>query len=209
MNDDAEGREGRLLGGEQHLTLDEAAAAAGVSHAQARLLWRALGLAGVDRRERKFTDADRDALARLRRLVADADADDEFGVGLARALGHHMSRLVSWHVIAIDEHMAAAGEGGSEEGARRAVAFITEHLDDLDQLVLYAWRRHLAAVTGWRLARLDEDTRRFTLTVGFADLVSYTRISQQMGAGELARFVARFESVSSDVVLLPGRTRLR
>jgi len=201
MTDDAEALEAELLGGELHLTLEEAAAGAGVSAAQAQLLWRALGFAAVDPSERKFTDSDRDALSRLRQLVTDAAAEDEFGIGLIRALGHHMSRLVSWQVIAIEENMAGPVGSGSEQAARGAVAFMSQRLDDLDQLVLYAWRRHLASVTGWRLARLDEDTRRFSLTVGFADMVSYTRLSQQLGAAELARLVARFESVSADVVL--------
>jgi len=202
--DDARVLENRLLGAEPDLTMEEAAAGAGMSDAQARLLWRALGFADVDPKERKFTDADRDALTRLRRLMVDAAADDEFGVGLTRALGHHMSRLVTWQVIALVEQMTEAVGGSSEEATRRAVAFMTEHLDDLDHLVLYAWRRHAAAVAEWLMGRVDEDARRFPLTVGFADMVSYTRLSEQLDAPDLARLVARFESVSADVVLRNG-----
>jgi adenylate cyclase len=202
--DDAAALENELLGGEPHLTMEQAAAGAGASVDQARLLWRALGFADVEAQTRSFTEADREALTRLRRLVTDAGADDEFGVGLIRALGHHMSRLVTWQVIALMDQVTESAGSGSEADARPAVAFLKEHLDDLDHLVRYAWRRHMAAVTGWRLARLDEDARRFSLTVGFADMVAYTRLSQQLQPSDLARLVARFESVSADVVSRNG-----
>lgn len=192
-----------LLGGEAELSLDALAEATGVPVELAGLLWRALGFPDAAPPGRVFTTGDRAALARLTALVADAGADPEFGVSLIRALGHHMSRLVTWQVIALVEHMSKqAGDG--DEGAARAVAFMAEHLDDLDAIVTYAWRRHLAAVTKWRLGRVDEDALRFALTVGFADMAGYTRLSQRMDAVELADLVGRFETVSADVILRQG-----
>jgi adenylate cyclase len=81
---------------------------------------------------------------------------------------------------------------------------MAEHLEDLDELVSYGWRRHMASVIKWRLGRGDEDALRVLLSVGFADMVGYTRMSQHMDAVELGRLVARFESVAANVVLRQG-----
>lgn len=195
--------ERRLLGGDSGITLAALAAAAGVSPEVASLLWHALGFSDADPPGRVFTVADREAMVRLTTLVADAGADEEFAVGLIRALGHHMSRLVTWQVLALVDHMSEQA-GAGEEGAARAVAFMADHLDDLDELVTYAWRRHMASVIDWRLGRIAEDALRFPLSVGFADMVSYTRLSQHMDAVELAQLVGRFEAVSANVVLRQG-----
>lgn len=192
-----------LLAGDATVTLQALAAAADMSPEVASLIWHALGFADSEPPGRLFTPADREALERLNRVVKAAGADEEFAVGLIRALGHHTSRLVTWQVVALVEHMTAAA-GGAQEGSDAAVAFMAEHLDDMDALVSYAWRRHMAAVIKWRLGRGAEDSLRTQVSVGFADMVAYTRLTQHMDALELAGLIARFESISASVVQRQG-----
>jgi adenylate cyclase len=192
-----------LLDGEATVTLQALAAASDMSPEVASLVWHALGFADSEPPGRLFAPADLDALERLNRIVKAAGADEEFAVGLIRALGHHTSRLVTWQVVALVEHMTLAAER-AQEGADAAVAFMAEHLEDMDALVSYAWRRHMAAMIKWRLGRGGEDSLRMLVSVGFADMVAYTRLTQQMEALELAGLVARFESVSANVVQRQG-----
>jgi adenylate cyclase len=200
VEDDPAVLEERLLGGPLRYSPDEVAAAAGVTDTRARRYWRAMGFADVSDASTAFTDADLDALRRLLGLLREAGLDDELGISLTRALGYHMSRLVMWQVIALVEQFTEQAALGPEQGARAAVGFATEHIDDLERLLVYAWRRQLAAVAGRTLARGGQEAQRFFLTVGFADLVAFTRLSQRLTERQLARLVSRFESVSTDVV---------
>src|SRR5207245_11347439 len=56
----------------------------------------------------------------------------------------------------------------------------------------------IARLRGARPARAMQDTVR--LTVGFVDLVGYTRLSQQLDARALGALVGRFEALASDAV---------
>ncbi len=199
----AEALERALIGGEPNITLAELAGAAGLTPEIASLFWHALGFPDSDPPGRLFTAGDQEAITRLSRMVSDAKADEEFAVGLIRAVGHLMSRLAMWQVIALVEHMTEQ-TGSPTEGAAQAVAFMDEHIDDIEPLITYAWRRHLAAVTRWRLDRVTEEAVRMRLAVGFADMVGYTRLIQRMDPLALGRLVYRFETVSSDVILRQG-----
>lgn len=192
-----------LLGGPATISLERLAEASGMPPAVASLVWHALGFADCEPPGRLFSPLDAEGLALIARLTADAGGDEGLAVDLMRALGHHMSRLVTWQFVALAEQLAKPGEE-PEDGAARAVAFLSEHLEDLDRLVAYAGRRHLASVAKWMLSRGNEDALRIPLSVGFADMVSYTTMSQQLDAVGLARLVARFEAVSANVVLRQG-----
>ena len=67
--------------------------------------------------------------------------DEPTAIAFARALGQTSDRLVSWHTEALVEYLAGAEGTGPEETLER----LAELLDDLEELLLYAWRRHLAA----------------------------------------------------------------
>ena len=79
-----------------------------------------------------------------------------------------------------------------------------EHLEELEALLVYAWRRQLAAVAGRVLAVSETEPVSGVLSVGFADLVSYTRLSQRLEERELALLVDRFGRRSSDVIAGAG-----
>lgn len=191
-----------MLGGPRRLRRREAAREAGVSLLSARKLWRALGFAHVSDSDVAFTDADADALDTAAGLVRQGLVDEPTMIALARALGQTTDRLVSWQIEALAEHLA--GLPGATSGDA-AVGHLGELIDDLEELLIYVWRRNMAEAV-WRLTAegaLDPSSSA-QFTVGFADLVSYTRLSQRMQAGELGRLVQRFEGLASDVVNAGG-----
>lgn len=175
--------------GSRALTSTEVAAAAGVSLEEARRLWRALGFpdAGGDA---AFTEEDRRALELVATVVAEGGIDLDTVVRLTRALGRTMSRLAEWQVSALAGHSDLTGLGETV-----APAF--------EQLLVYAWRRHLDAAAG-RMQGMgvgsEEDVLVATQTVVFADLVGFTALSNGMDEDELGMLVEGFESSCADLV---------
>jgi adenylate cyclase len=114
--------------------------------------------------------------------------------------------LVSWQIEALLEHLVRCPHPDCADGsATGAVAHLSGIVEDLECLLVYAWRRKLAAA----VARLEhpppgEEARSARLSVGFADLVSYTRLSQRLTQRELSVLVQRFEGLAADVVTAGG-----
>ena len=209
----------KLLGGPRRWRRREVARAVGVSLLSARKLWRALGFANVTDADVAFTDGDAVALGRVVTLVREGHIDEPTAIALARALGQTTDRLVSWHTEALMEHLAAGRDAVVRDAAGRDAAggtaadhpgAVIDHLgalvDDLEQLLVYSWRRQLAAVVA-RIAAVPDGAGLVAsgqLTVGFADLVSYTRLAQRLQQRELGILVQRFEGLASDVVTAGG-----
>jgi adenylate cyclase len=86
--------------------------------------------------------------------------------------------------------------------ARAAAVKLATIADDLEPLLIYAWRRHLSAAISRMVSDSDltHDHRGVLRCVGFADLVSFTRLVGQLSELELARMMQRFEALASDVV---------
>ena len=198
----ADDLERRLLGGPRRWRRREVAAQAGVSQASARKLWRALGLPTAADSDVAFTDADIAALARVAGLVRSGLLDEPTAIALARALGQTADRLVSWQTEALLEHLGTAGATRPQDALARIAALG----DDLEALLVYAWRRNLAAVASWLsdVAVAGDLAIAAPLTVGFADLVSYTRLSQRLEQHQLGVLVQRFEGLAADVVTAAG-----
>jgi adenylate cyclase len=191
--------EERLLGGPRRYRRQEAAAKAGLTVEYARRLWRAVGFPDVGDEPIAFTDGDLAAIARLRSLVEADVLDDELAVSVTRALGHNAARLAEWHMDALVEHLVQGGVP-AEDAPRRAVEQLADHLSTFEALLVAVWRRQLAAVAGRALAAAERETVTGRLSVGFADLVSYTRLSQKLEERELAALVERFGRRSADVI---------
>jgi adenylate cyclase len=71
-------------------------------------------------------------------------------------------------------------------------------------LLLHAWRRQLAASVDRVLSDDDTLVDAAHLTVGFADLVGFTRLSRRLEERDLAALVERFEQVGADLVTAAG-----
>ncbi len=197
------GIEERILGGPRRYRRDELAARAGLSVEYARRLWRAVGFADVGDAPLAFTDGDLAAIHRLRSLIDSGVLDDELAVSVTRAIGHNTARLAEWQFDALVEHLLDQGHP-PEEANRLAAQQSADHLEEFEQLLLAIWRRQLASVAGRVLAAAESEAVTSRRSVGFADLVSYTRLSQKLEERELAALVERFQQRSADVIAAGG-----
>jgi adenylate cyclase len=206
--DAADELEARLLGGTRQFTPGEVADQAGVSVEYARRLWRAMGFADVGEGVVAFTDEDLAAVRLLLRLVGDGVLDDDLAVSVTRAMGHNAARLAQWQMDAIVEHLVSDTGLDVDEATRRAAELFSDHVQDLEQLLVFVWRRQLAAVAGRALAASERGVGAAgagrVLSVGFADMVSYTRLAQKLEGRDLAALVDRFGKQSADVIAAAG-----
>lgn len=200
----AEDLERRILGGEPVYDGLEIAERAGASFDEARRLWRALGFPEFDPGEVGFTDGDVRALSIFQKAVDDGVIDYDTAVNMTRAVGQTISRLADWEVATLVPKLERLGRGETQTGSRLAGAMhMLEELGaPFEELLVYAWRRHLAAAVARveALAAAAEDVNTSELTVGFADLVSFTALSNEIGEVRVGDLVEVFESRCQDVV---------
>ncbi|WP_196443646.1 adenylate/guanylate cyclase domain-containing protein [Planomonospora sp. ID67723] len=187
---------GAFLRQHRRYTSRQVAAMAGIPMYRARRFWRAFGFANVADDAVEFTDSDVEALQMLVGLVRDGIYDEEHALLVTRSLGRATARLAESQAVLGIETLDQAGVPREERaGAWRTRA--DRVVPDLERLLVYAWRRQLAAAAG---RVVDQETGTVRLAVGFADLVGFTRLSRQISEKELAGLVERFESRSTDVV---------
>jgi len=225
--------EARLLGQRRSIHSREASAKASVALHSARQFWHALGFANVEDEEPVFTDMDWIALRSLHALVRDGVFDEPTALAMMRALARTTDSLAVWQVQLMAEAIGEqsltaqavgapenAKAGNAEAGAlldrnrampdpataRAAAEKLADIADDLEPLLVYAWRRHLSAAISRMVADAEpiENHPGVTRCVGFADLVSFTRLVSRLSERELARVVQRFEALASDVVTAHG-----
>ncbi|GAA2324676.1 adenylate/guanylate cyclase domain-containing protein [Streptomyces kunmingensis] len=143
-----------LLGGGRVWTRLDIAERSGVRPERSAQIWRALGFPVVDDDARVFTDADVDALRAGERLIEAGLITEESETMMARALGHHLSRLAEWQMHALwnwlDHDLDAPGGGGTLMD--HAAVLVPE----MELLQRHVWRRHLAAYAGRMLADTEE-----------------------------------------------------
>jgi adenylate cyclase len=195
--------ENAILGEAPSLRGSEVAAAAGVTNDEARRLWRALGFPDAAN-QAAFTNADADALALVAQTVASSGIDFETMLRLTRAIGHTVARLADWQMATISTALEDfSGPDLTTPGAMAAALHLVEtQVPSFDQLLVYAWRRHLAAAVGRveNLGSSDDDLHLPQATVGFADLVSFTALSNELDEHEIGDLVEVFETRCSEVI---------
>lgn len=202
-----EALERAILGEDFFLDATEVASETGVSLEQARRLWRALGF--PERvNETAFTKADAQAVSQVFHVVESGAIDFDTAVNLTRAVGQTMARLADWEVATligrVEEMEAGAQATGSRLGS--AVRLVQEVNGPFEGLLIYAWRRHLAAAAA-RIEALganEEDLHTTALTVGFADIVAFTELSNRLDEDRLGDLIEIFESRCQDVVSAHG-----
>lgn len=192
-----------ILGQRPALTSTDVAAAAGVSVEDARRLWRALGFPDAGE-QAAFTEADLAALSTLVKTVEVGAIDFDTAVRMTRAVGQTMARLADWQVATLASRVEELESGPDATGSRisSAVRLAEQVGVPFERLLIYSWRRHLAAAVGRveALGAADEDLHSTQVTVGFADLVSFTALSNEIDDDRLADMVEIFESRCADVV---------
>lgn len=181
----------------------QVAAGAGVGVEEARRLWRALGFPEYEG-EVAFTQSDVAALTTVADLVRRGVVDLDTAVNLTRAVGQTMARLADWEVSTlvgwIEELMADAGDNSSRLSS--ALMLVEQMNGPFEKLLVYAWRRHLAEAAGRveALGANEEDLTTADLTVGFADIVSFTALSNELDEDRIGDLVEVFESRCADIV---------
>lgn len=180
------------------------AAATGVDLEQARRLWRALGFPEHGA-ETAFTRSDAEALSTLVGLVDSGLIDFDLAVHLTRAVGQTMARLSDWEVSALLTRVLELAREQSGDGDDRlaiGLRMIEEFSEPFEALLVYVWRRHLAAAVARQeaLGAREEDLHTTRLTVGFADIVQFTALSNQLSEERIGDVVELFEARCADVV---------
>ncbi|MBW8481869.1 adenylate/guanylate cyclase domain-containing protein [Actinomadura parmotrematis] len=197
-----------LLGGPVRYTRDQVEKLAEVDGEHARRIWQALGFPAPADGEVAFTDGDARALREIRALMDSGLVDEDMVLQLSRAVGQTMGRLASWLGDVWLRRLAAllpAEEEVTPDAVRAALTATEELLPAFERLMLHGWRRQLAeaglrAAASTGTATDDPAAGLATVAVGFADVVSFTRMSRRMDGDELAAFVERFEGVATEVV---------
>ncbi len=192
-----------VVGAAGRYTASEMAATARVSPDDVNRLWRAMGFArsGADR---AFTDTDLAALLVMSGILERELLDLDSLVDVVRAFGQSSSRLSEWQLDTVTRYIAGK-ENHSAQDTGAALVRLADHLPEFERLLSFVWRRHLAATLGRVLAEFDETPEATDwVTVGFADLVSFTRLSRQLDQASLAMLVQTFETAAADVVYAVG-----
>lgn len=192
-----------MLGDAPGLTSEDVAAAAGVPVEDARRLWRALGFPDAGD-SAAFTDADLAALSTVAHTVEHGAIDFDTAIRLTRAVGQTVARLADWQVATLTSRVEQLESGEEATGSRigSAIRLAEQVGGPFEGLLVYAWRRHLAAAVARveALGANDEDLHTVDVTVGFADLVQFTALSNEMDQDRLGDMVEVFESRCGDVV---------
>jgi adenylate cyclase len=192
-----------ILGEERVFNALEVADETGVTVDQLRRLWRALGFPehGL---EVAFTKADAQAVSRLNAIVDTGVIDFDTAVNLTRAVGQTMARLSDWEVGTLAHRVEELESGDQASGSRSksALRMLREINPGFEDLLIYVWRRHLAAAVARveALGANEEDLHTAHVTVGFVDIVGFTTLSNQVGQARLGDIVELFESRCADVV---------
>ncbi|MFC9591031.1 adenylate/guanylate cyclase domain-containing protein [Streptomyces sp. NPDC056944] len=193
-----------ILGADRRYTPFQAARTAGVSMELASRFWRAMGFADIGQ-AKALTEADVLALRRLAGLVEAGLLSEPMAVQVARSTGQTTARLAEWQIDSFLEGLTEPPEPGM---TRTEVTYplVELLLPELEEFLIYVWRRQLAAATGRVLVQAadDEEMVDRRLAVGFADLVGFTRLTRRLEEEELGELVEAFETTCADLVAAHG-----
>jgi len=192
----------KILGEKAEFSAAEVAAETGITFEEVRRLWRALGFPEADG-ARMYTRADVDAVSLLVSAVDGGLLDFDLAVTLTRALGQTMARLADWEASAMVHQIEdlVPGDPTPETREQTATLMFESLGESFEDLMLYTWRRHLSAAVARIMANDgDDDPHSTELSVGFADIVSFTALSNELSRERIGDMVELFESRCADVV---------
>ncbi len=183
------------------MTQAEVEERSGLGPAAARF-WRALGFPDPDPDDRIFGTSDLEMLELLATVLRLELLEEGTALQLARVIGSSMERIAQSQIDAIEARVDAGDPAADGEVAVQRAELL---LPMVPRILDYAWRRHLQAAARRRMVRdtMAADGQR-AISVGFADLVGFTALSQQVDDLELAAIVDRFESTAYDLVAASG-----
>ena len=175
--------------------VDDVVERTGIPAERLLAIWSALGFARPRPGERVFNETDVEQLAAVAQLVQSGVADPEAVIQLTRVLGASMARI-----SAIQAELVVSRDRTDEVASDTGFFWFGDTFADVLEQV---WRRHLKAAARARLSA-PIGTESSPMAVGFADLVGFTAMSQQLDSSTLAAVVDRFESVAYATVAEHG-----
>jgi adenylate cyclase len=186
-----------VLGAARSLNRLQVAEQAGVPIERAVALWQALGFSATQSDDEVvFVEADVEALRMVSWLVESGVIDRDVELSLVRTLGRSLARMAEWE---ISELASSAMTGARIAEEPQLEELIGELIPMVEQVQNYVWRRHIANAVGRLLLRPGGEDG-VELTVGFADIVGFTRRSRGLSPAEMTRLVETFESTTARVV---------
>lgn len=184
-----------VLPHDRWLTGPEVAAESGVDLELARRLRRAMGLPDVPSGEAGYLHADVEALERVRHLVETGGLETADLLHMARTLGLAAARMADAVVGFWSDRM---------DVVFRERMLDAERIDELEKVVGFLFRRHLLDSAARQLAWDERGGEGPVQAVGFADLVGFTSLSEQLSDRETAELIERFEGAATDLVVGGG-----
>lgn len=192
-----------ILPGERRYTADDVAEMVGVERAVSSRFWRALGFPEPGADDRVFTDADVDALrAAVAPLRTPQDVDQ--AVAQARAVAAGTAIIAETWTDAVVGHLRELVASGAEHERVVHAVLADVDLPRISPVLDYVHRIQLLAALRRRIAWGGLPGEEQRLVVGFADLVGFTALTQQLTGAELEALVARFEAVTRDTIAAAG-----
>lgn len=195
------------LGQEVRYDLEEACRATNLPEDELRHIWRSLGFPEPQAGEPVFSDVDLGNLAAVAELMHSGIVSPEVTYGMTRVIGSSMARVASALIDAVssraEETRSALAEGEGTDMLEPIASEERGFLPMFPHVLEQVWRRHLQVAARRRLLRGDTEGSP-GLVVGFADLVGFTALAQQVSDEELAGVVEQFERLAYDVVVAGG-----
>lgn len=191
-----------LLDGPPTLRPPDAWSRAGADPDLSRKLWRAMGFAQVPDDAVALTEADVAALAAIDDFLRTTGIAPDTAIRFARLLGQSMSRVADALHAVVDtalEEMDGLPPGDNDDLMLLAAQLVNPLVE---QELSYLLRRHLYAGAIRRIA--GHDLEQPELTVGFADVVSFTRLSGELAEADLAKLLETFEATTADMITEHG-----
>jgi adenylate cyclase len=198
-----------LLQQASRYTQDDVAEMAGVPLEVARRFWTAMGFVEPTPDERIFNDADVEALRTARDLIEQQITHPLLAVQQTRVIGLSMARVAESAVAAWEERRVMPLRGEEDpnelEVDEEVITATQKLLESNQKFIVYIWRRHLAAAAKRGAAAQMTNTDEIPLRgIGFADLVGFTKIAQDLDEPDLAELVDWFETSAHDTITSLG-----
>ncbi len=193
-----------LLPGGPRYTPRQLAEISGISLEDFHRFWRAFGFPDVADDDQAFSDLDADSFATVTALLSLNPGAVDAAVELARVIGSSMARIAE---AAIASSPSLVGASDELMMAERFAAGSDVIIPSLGRLLEYTWRRHLREASRRTMllhAQMDAGGAFVDMAIGFADLVGYTVLTQELSPEALSRLVGRFEKLAHDVVTSLG-----
>lgn len=194
--------------GQARYTLATIASLSGLSNEELRRLWLALGFAEPHHSDTVFTEGDLVALSVLRRVRHLGDEDLVDTVALARLVGESFARISEALVRLLEQRFEPRLHEGTAPDIEIAVGLAVgaggKELGAIDELLTYAWKRHLAAAIRRAALRGPGGAGDQQQCIGFADIVGFTTLAARLDPQELAAVLEAFQAAAYQAVVVRG-----